>query len=522
MRSFLSLAIITIFITTSLYANNDEEELFAANYRDRNYNYDLFNSIYSSVPSAMNLWKGGSWSTMDVKYQYVEREFKSTQMFSRESAYTFVSESIQKIDTLDVIFYGQFMYQTSNSFDAKYNLYYRTKEVGSPFYFFVPANGNWQTQKYFVKGGVSKSILNKKMYVGASVSYSGDLFNRTIDIRNSKKELDIVIFPSLTYNISKKQSVSAGVNYSRNKKEPRLSSYFPRAGDDTNYWIYFNKGMGTYEHVNMGYSVSAISHSLDYILKWVNDSDKYTLSADLSFSSGSEKWQSKFNKPDLAEFYDLTKYDLYQYSSKISLAIPFSSFSTLSSIKFFMMDGTGSTYNEPNQKYQDSYIYDRLNISLASNFLFFRDHANKIGVDVSYDVTDRLDLNYGQKTSISTLTTSLGVGLIKLPLLKGVLFLDLNLFNSLNLDSFHDPVSASSNIYTTGIIRSAFRYETSDYYAISPLINWEKLIKNKYYVGFELGYSYINPYKINYDIAGDNSFRNGSNNAINFSLKFVF
>lgn len=497
-------------------------------YRYRSYDYEEFNSIYSFVPSTMNLWRGGSWSSINARYEFNERNFKSTQMFSREYLYGFDSESIQKIDSLDVTFYGKFLYNTTRAFDASYNLFYKHKNNGSPFYLFTPAKGNWQTQTYLVKGGASKSFFNRKLHVGVMLSYTGDMFNRVLDTRNSNIDLNTEVHPSLTYMFTPDHAFSFGVNYRRNKMEPRLSNYFPRPGDEENYWIYINKGMGTFEHVNTGYSVFSITHSLDYTANWHLKIDGLTLSADASYLDGGEEWQTKFSRPNTADLFEIAKYDWNRIIGRISLSSPASRWNagSVSSLEYEMLDGLGYTFNESAQLYQKAYSYNKIQIKFNSDLLFDRNMVNKLGVNFVFEVNDALDLNYGHKSSFTNLNSVLKIGAMKMPVLKGSLYVDLDFMHNLNLVNSHNPLSADSNIFTVNIHKPYLRYRTTDYIAISPVIVWEKRVSKNIAFGVELSGILLNPYNENYvlnaSFGGSDVVEYGSNKGADLTIRVIF
>jgi hypothetical protein len=75
-------------------------------------------------------------------------------------------------------------------------------------------------------------------------------------------------------------------------------------------------------------------------------------------------------------------------------------------------------------------------------------------------------------------------------------------------------------MYTIEILQPLLRYQTADFIAFSPSVNWEKNLVNNLIIGVELGGTYINPYKMNYNLNNAPEF--GVNKGMNFALRVVF
>lgn len=511
-----------LFVFSVYRANaNQRDSVSHIMQKERYYNTKNYMFHYSKVISAANLWEGPSWSVMDFSVNQQHREFKAPQMFGNGNSIRFETESLQKLDSAGYTFYGKFSYQTNRDFNSEYNQSYLIPDNGSPLYLFTPVKGKWETQEYYFKGGASKRI-NNRLFVGASMSYSGDLFNRIIDVRNKQKNLSIELSPSLSYLLNDNNAISLAFGYNRKKAEPSNTNYYPRPGDDRNYWIYINKGLGTYERINVGYGLYFLTSAFDLSALWSRKINNDRLSFIFSYKSGNDIVQSKLNRPQTNTFYKLGKYSWSSFESDLVYTADIFGLKTINRLQFEMFEGLGYTHNDSQNQYQQSYKYTHNHISLASLLFPKTGFINFIDLKLDYYHKYALDFNYAQKYSYDNLLTNITLNVFNSSILWGKLSYQLSAIANVNLSYEHDPMSARTNIYTVNILNPTLSYNTMNYALVAPSIIWEKSIAGGYVFGFEVGGSIAKPITINYINSNTNLSTDSINNSVYFSFKFIF
>lgn len=516
-----SIIMLSILVIPKIYGH-EKSRKSALLHKERSYNLGYYNLLFNNVISATNLWEGPSWSTIELSFNQVDREFKTPQMFGNGNYIQFETESIQKLDSLPFAFYGKFRYKTSRDFNSEFNQFYKIEDNGNPFYFFTPAKGKWETQEYFFKGGASIQLLKDKVFVGASMGYAGDLYNRIIDIRNRQTNLLIEISPSVTYKISQINSISLGFRYTRHKYEPIMSNYYQRPGDDRTYWLYLNKGMGTHERVNMGFGLYFLTNSYDLTGQWIGSVGDDLMSVDFTYHSGINSVDSKNNIPQTNDFYKLGKYELNRLNGRIGYKRDLFGFKSLNNLFFEKSNGSGFTHNDQQNQYQKSYSYSAIKAGLSSHIFPGSFLVNHFKVGLKIEDISGLDLNYGQKYSFINVVPELMINMLNHKFLKGYMSYGFTLNANLNLGFSHDPVGAKTSIYTTSILYPTLTYKTLDYLVAAPSVLWEKNLKNNYMIGFELGGSIAKPIKINYINTYTSTMLTDINNSVYIVFKFIF
>ncbi len=490
---------------------------------ERDYQHSNFIQHFDKISSITNLWEGSLWSVMELTVNKYDTPFKTPYMFGNGNYISFLTESVQKIDSLGYAFYGKFMYKTNRDFDSEYNLFYKMPDNGNPIYLFVPVNGKWETQEYFFKGGISKELVKNRLYAGASMSYSGDLFNRIIDTRNRQTNLSIGLSPSITYALNQNNNISLALIYKREKYEPINSHYSQRPGDDQNYWLYLNKGMGTYERLNTGYGFYSITNKFDISLQWQK---KYRqgnlLSAIFSIENGSNIFQSKVNIPETDDFFKLGKYNWNNLGGVISLTNKIFSKRAISSLSYKSTIGEAFTYNTQQNQYQRSYKYTGRFINGMSKVYVDRAVLKYLSFTLNLNIINAIDLNYGHKYSYTNVMPNISANLFSINFLKGMISSRISTGGNYNISFTHEPLSAASNIYTTGIAYPSLSYYTSDYVVISPSLIWEKIVNKRVLIGFEFGANALKPVKINYINTFTSISNDDSNRSLYLTLRVVF
>jgi hypothetical protein len=491
--------------------------------REREYSSSNYFLHFNRITSATHLWEGPIWSEMELTINQYNNPFKTPYMFRNGNSIEFSTESVQKIDSLGYAFYGKFSYKTNRDFDSDYNQFYKMPDYGNPIFLFVPVKGNWETQEYYFKGGISKEIVKRRLYVGASMSYNGNLFNRIIDTRNRQTDLSIHLSPSITYNLSNKNSLSLAFNYNRAKYEPLNSHYSQRPGDDSNYWLYLNKGLGTYERLNTGYGFYSIINNFDISTQWHKKYRQNNLfTATFSFENGSNIFQSKVNIPETNDFFKLGKYDWQNIGGQISISNKLFSKRALSSLSFKNIKGKAFTYNIQQSQYQNSYKYTGRSLSAMSKIFVDRSILNFCSLAFHINYVNAIDMNYGHRYSYTNIIPVLLANLFSVNFLKGEISSQITASGNYNYSFIHQPLSAISNIYTTGIAYPSLSYYTSNYFVLNPSIFWEKIVNNRVLFGLELGASVLKPLSINYINSYTTIGTDDMNKSLYLTLRVVF
>lgn len=416
---FTTCLFLTSFLSV-IVAKSFEKEIMTSNRRI--YYYNNYFMHFGKIASSANLWNGPMWSLMELEvYQYDDR-FKTPQMFGNGNYIGFSTESAQRVDSLGYAFYGKFMYKTGRDFDSEYNQVYKLPDFGNPIYLFLPIKGKWETQEYYFKGLMSKVLIKNRIFAGASMSYSGNLYNRVIDTRNRQTNLSIQLSPSITYRINSKNSLSVGMDYLRAKYEPLNSNYMQRPGDDPNYWLYLNKGMGTYERINLGYGFYSVSNSYEISAQWSRITGfKKLLSARISYMSGNNNFKSKTNIPQTNDFFKLGKYEWSRAGVELALTSKVFGLDNLSNISFSYLKGDAFTFNDQQSLFQRSYKYSEKLTKAITSFFVNNKVFNHISAGIAYENKGATDMNYGHRYSYHNIVPEVIFNTLSLKFLKGII-----------------------------------------------------------------------------------------------------
>lgn len=494
-----------------------------SNYVERDYQNRNYTLHFDKIASAKNLWTGESWSAIALSAHQFHREFKTPQMFGSENSVMLQTESIQMIDSSGYAFYGKFYYKTDREFNSHFNQVHTIPSYGNPFYLFMPRKGKWETQEYFLEGAASKNIVKEKLFAGFHISYSGDLYNKVVDTRNKQTNMSVVLSPSLTYNFSEKDYLSLSFMYKRDKYKPLNSNKYQQPGDDPDYWLYMNQGMGTYDRPTIGYGLISETDTYEFAAQWHRriDFDKYftfTVSADLA----QNMLNSTVSKPQSNETYIYGKYDYNVLKASVAYTSGFREGKLLGAIEYNQVSGKGNIYNEQQSVYQKSYSYKSRN---ATAFLAYYPKSaiiNKIQFSLKYDYSYGLDLNYGQTYSYTNILPDISASFLSHKLFNGNVFYNLGGSFNYNLDNSHSPVGAFSNIYTKSILNPTLSYATSNYLSANSSIVFQTNVTKDILGEFEMGGSFLKPITLNYINSDTIVSLDDMNNSVYLIFKVIF
>lgn len=499
------------------------KDVLESSYLDLDYQRKLFDVHFGKLASKYNLWKGNTWSDIGLYFNNTNRDYKAPQMYGSENSLSLGTESVQRIDSMGYTFYGKFSYKTDRFFDSKFNQVHSFPEYGNPFYLFTPLTGKWETQEYYLEGGAAKSIVENKLSLGVHIIYGGSFFNKTNDTRNKQTNSSISISPSITYGIGAANHVSLAFIYSRDKYKPMNSNHYAIPGDDPDYWLYLNQGLGTYYRPSLGYGLVSLNNSYGMNTEWyIAFSDDKNLTLNISADLSEDINRSVISKPSSDDPYIYGKYKLLKYNASINYSNSIGNGRLISVLKYQGISGNGHTFNEEQLSYQKSYNFSSRVVSFSTDYYNQNLFARKLSLSVDYDYTYGIDLNYGQKYSYSNVIPRFSIVFPSHSIFKGRMSYILDFYSNLNLDYFHDPVGARENIYTKEILSPTIAYETSNYVSVSPSINYSIRLTNKMLANFNFGVGLFKPLSVNYENLNTSLSTDVYNSSVFTAFKIIF
>lgn len=191
-----------------------------------------------------------------INAQFSDQKLKRVQTADKIQNYQFVTEGIYQINDKIRVF-GDFTIDKEIEKGLAFNLSSdRTThtKVLKPNYYYSPAKGDWDNQKYNFKGGGSYEFA-KNAYFGAIVDYDAFLLARSIDPRPKNSGNDIAYQLQFGYQFQKHL---VSVNYAASVRKEENSIYYenktlnPSTNPDA--YIRFSSGYG-YNIYNSYYSL---------------------------------------------------------------------------------------------------------------------------------------------------------------------------------------------------------------------------------------------------------------------------
>lgn len=146
------------------------------------------NSFYNSLNE--QLWKSplfftnqqfSDYTQTDISFNQKELNFKRVQTAAKTTSYNFSTDGIYNVNSRLKIF-GDFKVNRIKEKDLGYNFTSQRTEsqnVLNPNYFYAPKKGDWEIQKYALKGGLSYQFENNILLGITSFYDNGKYFRKT-------------------------------------------------------------------------------------------------------------------------------------------------------------------------------------------------------------------------------------------------------------------------------------------------------------------------------------------------------
>lgn len=485
---FLFILLLSFYSTKGQENNTHKKEILNLDV-ERDFFIEKQLDLYTVLPSTLSLWAHSDWSTISFNGTYSEGDFKTTDECKTNSELAFKTESVQSYDSKSLKLYGSFSFSSGNHEQANWNQFYKKSTIGSPFKIVTKRIGDWRTKHYGLSGMLTKKI-NKRIELGVSLKYDGDLYLRTLDTRNEQYNLRINLQSSMTYSMGQDKYLSLGIAYKRKKSKPEFHNSFKATSEE--YYLYPLSDMGNFDDVLNSESVIITDQNPSFTLAFHSGS-KNKFSASYTYYPGLEKWKNPITsvKGDLSD--KLFKYDYNRHNLVGSYLTNSTQYYLLSKAKVELISGKGFKYNKG---YRDSYIYDGIKFNSSIDLL--RNQKNifdQSGLELDVENVSKKDLTNAHLMEYTNLKINLHTGFN----------FDLNTLNKFkftmnggykyNLSYNHDLASASSMHYTTNLAHNEMAFYTADYYNIGAKLSWFHKFKN-IKTEWALNYDKISPTNI--------------------------
>ncbi len=476
--------------------STNSAEVVAGTYLHRKFQQEMYEQVYSNIPSMLGLWGFGEYAHISGGYSLKEGDFRDLQGYSGNNEAYIGTSSVMRLEKGWTL-YGRFGYVNGNSENVKYNLSYDKDSYGSPYYYIMKAPGDWSYQKYLFEASFAKEIKKDKLFAGASISYRSTLNFRTVDYRNEQYDLHLSAKPSLTYVLGK-YSVSAGADIVREKREPDIYSRYQQSNAGDEYQLYINTGVGSYIK-NAPQSTTSEIYGMGPALSFSMKEDRRELVVNYAYTIYNQDLRNKLTSTisELGE--ELGEYNASVHklnASFLNLNDECKGYKIIANAS--LTKGDASQFNNVSGSFLKNYTTDRYDASL--NASLFDDNAflSKVFLEGGFISERNFDMNYGQEYSFSNLKVAAGLS-TSLQMRKGGEFtLSAGAEFNKNLDITHDPVSAADIFITKEILYPLLAYRSADWWGLSAEVVWSKFIMERYCADIVFFANLEKPYKINY------------------------
>lgn len=457
----LSLSLAAIMLSTMTMA----EESWTQKYDgliDGSINRQIYQSIYSNQASMLSSWEGKDYSFINAGYTFNEGEYYQPQLFSSVKGLSITTESIYTMPEKGWSFYGQVAYHNSERVAGEWNLECELPTNGSPFYYMVEKSGWWKTQTYDFDVAAAKQ-LNDKISLGIGLLYSGDMYYRMADTRNKNTNLEIEITPSISYKVSDKHTLGAGVLFDRKKNEQYIYNKYSHGTDGGYYITYINQGLGSWYKDSDNSQRNQIELIYGGTLSWNYRSDKDFVDVIYTAQYGREDWRYNYysqNSTDGSSIVYYTHMDhqlsaRYQHSSSYGRWVGI--------LDAEMITGLGYIYSDASASYIQNYSTTLINADLSAQLLLNNKYVRRVELGASLSSADQLDNTYAHSVAYSNVLANVDVdfGVYNRGDIEFVFGVQ-GLYN-MNLFADHNAMAATDNMYTTNILVPTLAYLTSSY-----------------------------------------------------------
>ncbi|MFA5642889.1 MAG: DUF6850 family outer membrane beta-barrel protein [Bacteroidales bacterium] len=475
MRSlkFTLIILISLLIVIPIRAKEQNDSLIQKKV-DYQFLYSQYNNFFSEVPSLLSLWNYDNWSYLGMKYNFQEGNFRDLQKYNKLQQLNISTESLYKLPNTNWTFHGKFSYSNGQADSVGSNLSYNIGRNGSPYYLLQLKRGNWSLQSYQFYAAGSNEI-SERLSLGFKIGYIGDLAFRTLDTRNSQPTLHTNIVLSANYKVTEKQTISMGLEHDRLKTEPSLSDKFQHTSADQRYGRYLNGGLGTY-FKNVNYRLINTTQKGGILLQWLCQNKYSTYTAIYKTNLGQDIFVNK-NITDVNEEHRVLNYSFNQHYGRLSTLNKVSNYFIISKLDFTITKGNGKIWNEPDNSYIENYKADIFQTDFKATLYSPLSSLRRINLLVNYINESRFDGSYGYSFDYSTLFGELNTEFlfnfssIRTGLMIGAAY-------GKNLNNYHNPNAASSNLYLNWVADPLMSFLATDYIEIPAYLRFDIPVKN--------------------------------------------
>lgn len=478
--------------------------------------YTQYMNVFSETPSLLTGWNYDSWSYIGADYDLAKGNFRNPQKYNSLSQINIKTESIFRPATNKWIFHGAFRY-TNGTADSVYsNLKYHIDQNGSPYYLFQKKEGNWNLQNYEFDVTAANQVT-KKLSLGFKILYTGDLTFRTTDTRNNQTSLVADLITSAAYKVSKNNTVSLSVDYSRVKTEPNLTDKFRHESADLTYNRYLNTGLGSYIK-NIDFAMISLDKSYGGIIQWLNQSQGSSYSAIYEFFTGEEVYTNK-KLTNINEQNKILKYNYTSHKARISTLHTLSNSFVSTCLNFKMTNGHANQWSNTATSYTSNYSVDIMDVDFKATLYRPLSFLRRVNVLANFHDESRFDKNYGYRFEYTNVYTGVNAeAMYKFKYFRTGFML--GAAYGKNLDNLNFPNAASSNIYVNWIANPLMGYLACDYFEVPAYLRFDIPFKNNL---VEILMTAKHQYPIKMASIADALFNTKDDFRIyNISLKFYF
>ena len=409
----------------------------------RYFQINQFKERFKKVPSLIGLSNLHPYSLGSLNGYYSDGTLKSLQSYGNLEGLSLGIESLAPLENTNWVFYGELDYYNTQKKQVEANLSYFTQPFGSPYYFFQAVEGLWGHQYYKLAVDASNQVSDK-ISLGFHLQYNTDFLYRKNDTRNETVSLRIPIKLGISYQLLPTHTVSLAVGMEFAKADIMLNNRYTFSGQDDNYRIYFNTGMGSFLNgIDTGAETKRKTPELQ--LHYLIRGKSFDLSAQSMTRIGKENWVDKnvyrVDQPNEISSFNVINQEL-RFQSNIYFSRNY--LALIASTNY--VSGEGSYFNRVISRFQKNYNNHIFSYELKALLFYNKGLINQIGLGLSSYNHERTDTNYAYQLDNRYIKPEVFLGINKPILNRFDCFGMINTGIKYPMKVKHDPFAAS-NIY---------------------------------------------------------------------------
>lgn len=369
--------------------------------------YRAFDKVWEN-PIQYGRYPFKDFTETELAFQTKDLNLKRQQVAEKATAYEFKTQGIFNVnERLRLL--GSFSYQMLQEKDLAFNLSSERTEnqfVLSPHYIFVPKKGNWESQIYYIKGGLS--YIYEGLDLGATLDYKNFNSFRKNDPRPSINTADYNGRLFVGYHFDKHQ-LSINGQWGRKSDAVDVDYVNRELNSPINdlYFIRFSNGYGRLinfsAYNNFGYKTTLNSGGVGYAFR--GEKDYFTINYNYSKSLQTLYGKSAEGYTYFDESLEQMKYRLTNYQTDANYWRKGVRFDYMANLNFQSITGDNYSLTEMGQNYRMT--LDQLALDQKIIFKNEDGSTSGIGLNATYSDFSAVDLLGSTEKYIKSLDLAL-------------------------------------------------------------------------------------------------------------------